>query len=396
MSERLISRNADVRRLRDEGYEVALVAGHLIVTHVPYVDRSRQVRYGTLISELTLSGDVIGTPGTHVVYFAGEAPCDHLGVPLSKVTLDNQPPHPVTKDLTAAFTFSSKPTPSGVYANYYDKMTSYVAILASEAEALDPSATARTYRPVVSDEPDEVFCYLDTNSSRAGIAVAADVLAVPRLAVVGLGGTGSYILDYLAKTPVREIHLFDGDLYLQHNAFRSPGAATLDQLQARAHKVDHLAATYSAMRRGIVAHPYGITDTNVVELDAMSFVFLAVDDGAAKKIIVDHLNAAGVPFVDVGMGLYEVDGRLAGIVRTTLIVGSGEQRAAACESISFGSGDGNDVYDRNIQIAELNALNAAHAVIAWKRHLGFYNDLANKPLSTYVIDTNSLIREDPA
>jgi hypothetical protein len=31
-------------------------------------------------------------------------------------------------------------------------------------------------------------------------------------------------LDFVAKTPVEEIHLFDSDVFLQHNAFRAPGA----------------------------------------------------------------------------------------------------------------------------------------------------------------------------
>jgi len=68
----------------------------------------------------------------------------------------------------------------------------------------------------------------------------ADKLAVPQVAIVGVGGTGSYILDFLAKTRVREIHLFDGDYFFSHNAFRTPGAATIAELRARPLKVDHL------------------------------------------------------------------------------------------------------------------------------------------------------------
>ncbi|WP_318271316.1 ThiF family adenylyltransferase [Sphingobacterium cellulitidis] len=41
-----------------------------------------------------------------------------------------------------------------------------------------------------------------------------------KIAIIGLGGTGAYILDMVAKTPVKEIHLFDGDSFDQHNAFR--------------------------------------------------------------------------------------------------------------------------------------------------------------------------------
>lgn len=394
MSQRQISRSPDLRRLRDEGYEVAIQANHLLVGHVPYVNGAGEVRYGTLVSELTLSGDVTGRPSTHVVHFAGERPCDHAGRPLTKLILDGQPAHPVTEALVAAWMFSHKPTPAGAYADYYEKMTTYAAILTSQANVLDPAATPRTYRPVADDEDDAVFCYLDTASSRAGIGVLTEKLRVPKVAIVGLGGTGSYILDYLAKTPIGEIHLFDGDLYLQHNAFRAPGAASVEMLAAQPTKAEHWQSTYAAMRRGIVAHPYRLDQDNVAELQEMSFVFLAVDDGPAKKTIVDALEEYRVPFVDVGMGLYEVDGALAGLLRTSLSAGSEPERAAARERISFGQGAGDGMYGRNIQVAELNALNAALAVIAWKKHVGFYNDLERERFSVYALDTNTIVNED--
>ena len=77
---------------------------------------------------------------------------------------------------------------------------------------------------------------------------------LPRtVALVGLGGTGAYILDLVVKTPVAEIHLYDGDVFLQHNAFRSPGAASVADLRAKLNKVDYYKDRYSPMRRHIVA-----------------------------------------------------------------------------------------------------------------------------------------------
>ena len=69
-----------------------------------------------------------------------------------------------------------------------------------------------------------------------------------------MGGTGSYVLDLVAKTPVPEIHLFDGDRLLNHNAFRSPGAPTLAQLGEKQLKVTYFADIYSRMRRVGVIH----------------------------------------------------------------------------------------------------------------------------------------------
>jgi ThiF family len=377
------------QRLRDDDYELAVVAGHLVISHVPYVDGARQVRYGTLVSVLDLSGDQTIKPRTHVAYFAGDYPCDQDGNRLSMVVIDGQPAHAVTVGLTAAYTFSHKPVPGGAYADYHHKVSSYVAILSGPAQAIDPHATARTHTPVTDDDDEAVFNYIDTASSRAGIAVSARNLAVPEIAIIGLGGTGSYILDLVAKTPVGQIHLFDGDDFLQHNAFRAPGAPTLTQLRQRPAKVDYLKERYSAMHRGVVAHPYFLDASNVAEIDEMAFVFLAIDDGLAKETIVARLEERGIPFVDVGMGIYKVDGTLAGLVRATVSAGSLADRDNARARISFGQGGAGNEYSKNIQIADLNALNAALAVIAWKKLAGFYNDLSCHPFTTYAIDTGS-------
>ena len=92
------------------------------------------------------------------------------------------------------------------------------------------TAKPQTFKVVAPDkeQPETPFNYIDTASSRAEIDVVTAKLAkLKRIAIVGLGGTGSYVLDLVAKTPVWEIHLYDGDAFLQHNAFRSPGAPTL-------------------------------------------------------------------------------------------------------------------------------------------------------------------------
>src|SRR5260370_37102663 len=56
-----------------------------------------------------------------------------------------------------------------------------------------------------------VFCYLYSASSRAGISLITSKLALPTVAIIRLGGTGSFILDLIAKTPIHEIHPYDVD-----------------------------------------------------------------------------------------------------------------------------------------------------------------------------------------
>ena len=122
----------------------------------------------------------------------------------------------------------------------------------------------------------------------------------------------------------------------------------------------------------------------------MSFVFLCVDDGPSKKVIIAYLIEKGIPFIDAGMGVHIVEDQLVGIVRTTTCLPGKSDHVG--KRISFVEGE-ND-YAKNIQIAELNALNAAMAVIKWKKWSGIYQDLEQERNSTYSINVNMLQSED--
>ncbi len=387
MSQRPISLSPDLKRLRDEGYQVEIRSGHLLVHGVPYVNSRREIGRGTLASTLTLAGDVTRPPDTHMAYFIGEYPCNIDGLEIDQIR-NNSGAFRLGDQLTAQHWFSSKPF-SGKYANYHEKMVTYATIISSPATSIDPTATPKTFVPVAADEDDSVFEYLDTASSRAGIGGMSSRLAVAPIAIIGLGGTGSYVLDLVAKTPVRQIHLFDGDRFLQHNAFRSPGAPTLDQLKAAPFKVDYLKGIYSAMHRGIVAHAYDIIADNAVELNSVSFAFVCIDGGARKKAIIERLEQAGIPFIDTGLGVELGEDGLLGMVRLT--TSTRDQRGHFRSKVSLADGEGENLYRHNIQIADLNALNAALAVIKWKKLLRFYQDLDREHDATYVISGNRLL-----
>jgi hypothetical protein len=356
---------------------------------VPFVNSRREVARGILVTNLTLAGDVTRPPGTHIAHFIGEHPCNTDGSEIAQIKNGSNKTI-LGEKLTIDHTFSSKPL-SGAYKDYHELMTTYATIISSPAHALDPAITAKTFAPIVAAEEDSMFEYLDTASSRAGVGDLVSRIRAERIAFVGVGGTGSYGLDFVAKTPVREIHLFDGDKFLQHNAFRTPGAATLANLKDAPFKVDYLRDVYSAMHRGIVAHAYDITEDNVTELSGMSFVFICIDGGARKKTIVEKLEELGIPFIDVGMGLEISDGRLLGLIRVT--TSTKEARAHFRRHVPFADESTENVYRNNIQIAELNALNAALAVIKWKKIRGFYVDLDQEHHATYIISGNVLTND---
>jgi hypothetical protein len=394
MSQQLISHNGDLQQLRNEGYDIQVKAkgAYLAMRGVPYVNSRREVKRGTLVSELSLADNVTIKPQTHVIYWAGEYPSNADGTEISKIRHQSQVKE-LDRDLVVQHSFSSRPD-SG-YADHHEKMVTYAAILSGPAHEIDRTAKAQTF-PLIEPEEDEdcVFNYCDTASSRAEITAVTRKLELKKLAIVGVGGTGSYVLDLIGKAPVREIHIFDGDKFLQHNAFRSPGAPSGDELRQVLTKVAYFKAIYSKMHRGIMPHEYFIDASNVAELRDMEFVFLCMDKGEAKKLIVKKLEEWGIPSIDVGMGIDLTDDALGGILRVT--TSTPQKRAHVWEKnrIPFSDGDGNDEYSRNIQIADLNALNATLAIIKWKKLFGFYRDLEHEHFSTYTIDGNTLVNED--
>lgn len=390
MSRRPIVLNPDIRRLQDEGYEVEVLNGYLLVHSVPYVTPQKTVACGIIVTDLNGTIGELGPPRDHQVWFAGEFPCYSNGTPIEALR------HSGGQTLWSGFDvqhrFSNKPQEG--FPDYYSKMKSYIAIISNEARAIDPDVTPCTRRVVIpAAEENSVFKYYDSASSRANIVAVSEKLAMYKIAIVGLGGTGSYVLDLVAKTRVREILLFDAKPFNQHNAFRSPGAASIETLETRPHKVDYYAAMYGGIRHGIIPHNVFINKENAELLAPVDFVFLCVDTGQSRKVISTYLREKGITFVDVGMDLQLIPGenRLLGTCRATL--------ATSVQHVHFddyapqGVDTDEDLYRSNIQVADMNALNAALAVVKWKQYCGFYRDQFEVHHTTFSIDSHSLTRD---
>jgi hypothetical protein len=286
MSRRPIALSPDLLKLQNEGYDLDIRNGYLLVRDVPSVDSTGCLRRGTLIMKLTLAG----------------------------------------------------------------------------------------YPPIPEEKSGSPFKYVDTASSRAGTSGLNARIARQRIGIIGLGGSGAFVLDLVAKTEAPEIHLFDGDRFSQHNAFRAPGAPSLEDLAKRPMKVAWFQQVYSNMRNGITAHEVFVRDENLSLLDELDFVFVCVDSAADKRAIIDHLTRLSKPFVETGMGLLLSDGILTGLVRVTS--STPPTRDLAGPHISYADAEGlENEYASNIQIVELNALSAAIAVYNWKRISGFYTCL---------------------
>ena len=391
MLQQLISHSPDLKRLQDEGYELEVKGGYLFIHQIPYVTNQREVKRGVLVSELSLANNSTSTnPSTHVINFIGEFPCNNDGSIISAIQHGSHN-QDLGNGIVINHSFSNKP--QNGYPNYYEKVSTYAKIISAPAKSLDSTLTEKTYRVREAVAESDVFKYVDTNSSRAKINVINEKVKGQKIAIIGLGGTGAYILDLISKSPVSEIHIYDGAVFSQHNAFRSPGAIRNEDLDKVLSKVGYYHSMYSKIHLKISPHHYYVTSENLDELRNMTHVFICIDNDASRRIIIQYLLKNGISFIDVGLGVNTVDDTLIGTVRVT--TGTSDKYDHLANRISYIEEDNND-YNTNIQIAELNCLNAVLAVIKWKKICGFYQDLREEHHCTYSINVAQLTNEDVA
>lgn len=368
MSHPLISRNPVLQKLQSEGYELEVRGGLLLVHHVPYLDSEQNISSGILAMPLTLAGDNVIKPSDHTVHWIGKKPCGLNGEEVP--TLINSY-EPRWNNFEGTYFLSLKPTdyPNQEYPDYYSKVKLYFQTIAGHAIAFDADKVKALPHELIEPQADSVFAYQDTNSSKAGILGVTEKIEGLIIAIVGIGGTGSYLLDLVSKMPFAEIHIYDDDVFLQHNAFRSPGAPTKEEIGKCMHKVEYFQKIYSAMHKHIIPHSYRIDDTNISELRDMDMVFLCVDKVSARVFISRHLVDNGVNFIDSGLGLALKDDTLVGQLRVTSYFGGNGDYLKDI----FGTQDAEDdgVYASNIQIAMLNSWAAMMMLEIWLKHRGF-------------------------
>lgn len=386
MSQELINHSDDLKKLQNEGYEIDVKSGYGIVSHIPYLKANGEIDYGTLVSSIAFEGDKAKYNGDHVIYFSGDQPCNADGTEITQIKHSDS--NSILAGINVKRSFSNKPDEN--YKNYYEKFVNYINIISSRAIDKDNSVTARTFKKVVTEE-ESVFQYVDTNSSRAGIDNCNKKILNKKIAIIGLGGTGTYILDLVSKTNVKEIHLIDGDVFCQHNAFRSPGTASKEIFTKSLSKVSYFKEIYQNIHKNIIEHDIFINEENVNILKDMDFVFISIDSGIARNLIVDYLVSEKIPFIDTGIGLQNINDTINGLIRTTVFDKNNYDRISAY--IDFDE-DGDDVYNTNIQIAECNALNATIAVIEWKKYFNIYENANSKCQNVYSIEMGEIVHED--
>lgn len=363
----LASHNPDIQKLIDRGYALRLDSNYLVVRDIPYLNAEGQLCWGAIV---TVIKDIDGTrvePVDHQIFFAGGVPYGLDGNPIpclgggaANVTL-------AKNDVIVQRSFSNKP-PGGL-PDFFVKVEHYLSVLSGPARHRYPDANPFTFNVDEDAGTDSVFQFRDTLTSRALIGDLASKFANEVVAVIGLGGTGAFVLDFLVRTTAQEIRGFDPKPFHVHNAFRSPGMLMREELGKS--KAEVYQRRYETFRKGLRMEAKAIDSGCDADFEGVTFAFVCVDSGTARAEIFDLLIRLGIPFIDVGMGLVRQGDSLAGMVRTTVLEPANAAEILAKGLVPLTDPPGHE-YRANIQIAELNALNASIAVLCYKQYRGFY------------------------
>jgi hypothetical protein len=371
--QKLVSHNEDIQKLVDRGYAITFDSGWMVIRDVPYLNEHQELKWGAIATKLIpVDGNRV-VQEDHTVLFAGTHPRNLDGTLIANLDAGM---HVLAlteacKDVVIERRFSNKLKKAGAlvaYENFYEKIESYVGIVSGPAMHLH-KVTPLTFKSVQDNPAPSVFKFQDSLTTKAEISDLSMKFESEVVAVIGLGGTGAYVLDYLVKVPIKEIRGFDLDDFHVHNAYRSPGCLQENELGKK--KADVYGARYANFRHGLKLSARFIDAECGADLDGVTFAFVCVDKGSSRSLIFDLLIGKGIPFIDVGMGLKRKAGPIKGMMRVTYYPPDRAQEIRDKGLAEIGDPPEN-LYRTNIQIAELNALNASLAVIRYKQLRGFY------------------------
>lgn len=375
----------DLRQLVERDYALSIIGAHLVVNDVYYLDSAGALQKGRLAAPLNLpTPESLASPVNHQMYWSGSAPHYANGTAIPNLGT-GEVSLPIG-DTTYVRHLSNKP-PEG-FATYNLMVEHYVSLISAPAEQ-KYGVSARTgafYDVPLNSSP---FKVRDTFSARAEITDLNQRVANDRVAVIGLGGTGGFVLDFIVKTPVAAIDAYDFDTFKVHNGFRLPGGVPMDEFGHL--KTEVLRRKYEPFRHGLTFRNKRVGAGDEALFAETTFAFVCIDDGEARAQICEMLTRLGIAFIDVGMGVEKEEGSLDGLIRTTLF--TPRTAARAIKEVPLDRRTEAGAYRTFVQIAELNALNAAIAVMRYKQLRRFYTDDAGYWHSLVSIGSSNWIGE---
>jgi hypothetical protein len=381
----LVSHNPFIGELEKQGYLIDFINGLFVIYGLPVLNKDGGLEHGDWVSPVDLTAEgKLDPPKSHQASFRGCMPHDGNG---RQLRMGGQPTgvH-VAEGFDTNVTFSYKLKDGDAmrdYRSFEEKVLTYLETITAPAMAKYPDATPLKALEKMAKAQGSPLRFPDTLSAKYNMNDISARLRGKKVAIIGLGGTGAYILDFAIKTHLERIGLYDDDIVYVDTIFRYPGFIPRAITKK---KVDALAQQYANWHSGIDAVPERITDKNIELLARYDFVFVSIDDGEARRFIVDWLTAKGIPFVDCGMGLNRVVGGLNGSARITGTDQAAFEKTAGTVHLPTSNAK-EDEYRKQAQIAELNAFTAALAVIRFKQHFNLY--AREDDAVSYIFETTS-------
>lgn len=137
--------------------------------------------------------------------------------------------------------------------------------------------------------------------------VGQQALQTLRVGVVGLGGTGSQVVQQLAHLGVRKFVLVEDDRVERSNLPRLAGAAWWDPLRRTAKTTIACRSIRRLARRAEIKRTGSLrTASSLAALAHVDLIIGGVDNDGARLILTELAAAHLVPYLDLGVGI-EVD-----------------------------------------------------------------------------------------
>lgn len=129
-------------------------------------------------------------------------------------------------------------------------------------------------------------------------ASAMDILKESKIAVFGIGGVGSYIVEALARSGVGSLTLIDNDVISVTNINRQIPATTktvgLQKADVMANRVLEINPDCNALALNI----FYINETkNEIDLSQYDYVVDAIDTVSAKTLLVEECQRLDIPII---------------------------------------------------------------------------------------------------
>ena len=213
------------------------------------------------------------------------------------------------------------------------------------------------------------------------------LVAQERVAIIGLGGVGAWIADFVIKADPREIRAWDYDCIEPKNILRMPGGLDPRVWIGRA-KADWLQETYSLIHTNVHGHNVKILLGNVHEvIEGTTFAFVAVDDADDRMLVCDALANARIPFVVAGLSLKRKEKRVKVAMRIVTAHGGMSSWRAAIPQVGQA---GQDDYG-SLDLPDVYAMAAGWAVQAWRKVRGQFWQEKREECLDYGVSDQSLI-----